>query len=71
MKLQLELTLEQLEKLHESADTPAKQVRVDAQALRAILIDHSRMVATIKESRIVTLEEPYKQKERKERERLQ
>ncbi len=46
--IKLELTQSQFEKLHERADSKAKAVKVDVQALQALLRDHSTALAGLR-----------------------
>lgn len=58
-------TLSQLELLHKQVnDTKATKVYVDAQGLRALLIDHSVLARALKENSTTKVLEPSRLRER-------
>lgn len=60
VKVQLLTFLHQIEALHKAVDGKSGQVRVDAQVIRALLLDHSTMLNHLNALSNVKMVEPRK-----------
>lgn len=58
VKIELLTAIKTIDKLHGNCDSGLKNVRIDVEVLKCLLIDHAVMFKALKESTLIKVKEP-------------